>query len=145
MVLGYGVKTLLLNLYNLLPLYGHGYQCYSDWGFLAVSSERVVNSLMQHIQSIWVLVCDFSLFNQCMFSLALLLAWNNFASVKLLGYAGHTFIWWVLFFILVWCTLIKITTVFSQWKGFGRGSWWICEKPLTAVCLLFVLRLLFWA
>ena len=53
------VKTPLRNLYNLLPIYGDGDKLYSEWGLLAVSSEPVVNRLRTHVQSFFVLVCEF--------------------------------------------------------------------------------------
>ena len=59
MVLGYGVKTPLWNLYNLLPIYGDGGKLYSVLDLLAVSSEPVVNRLRTHVQSFCVLVCEF--------------------------------------------------------------------------------------
>ena len=59
MVLGYRVKTPLKNLYNLLPIYGDGGKLYSVWDLLAVSSEPVVNRLIQHVQPICVLVGEF--------------------------------------------------------------------------------------
>ena len=59
MVKGFAVKTPLWNLYNLLPIYGDGAKLYSEWYFLAVSSEPVVNRLRTHVQSFCVLVCEF--------------------------------------------------------------------------------------
>ena len=58
MVLGFAVKTPLLNLYNLLPIYGDGDKLYSERGLLAGSSEPVVNRIRQHAKSICVLVRD---------------------------------------------------------------------------------------